>query len=124
MARAVAEQPFSNDLGSPKWTYYQWLSRLSPFDERLESYARLLASGSVALIPTFGLLYLDLPWARNPWDEKVADLLDPRDINRPADRSTGRHERRRRDGLVRLSQPEDQFIHALSQLRCEVRSAR
>jgi len=92
MARAVAEEPFSNDLGSPKWTYYQWLSRLSPFDERLESYARLLASDSVALIPTFGLLYLDLPWARNPWDEKVADLLDPRDINRPADRSTGRHE--------------------------------
>jgi len=92
MARAVAEQPFSNDLDSPKWIYYQWLSRLSPFDERLESYAGLLASDSVVLIPTFGLLYLDLPWARNPWEEKVADLLDPRDINRPADRSTGRHE--------------------------------
>ncbi len=92
MARAVAEQPFSDDLDSPKWTYYKWLSRLSPFDERLESYANLLASESVALIPTFGLMYLDLPWARNPWKERVADLLDPADINRPADRTTGRHE--------------------------------
>jgi len=30
MARAVAEQPFSDDLESPKWQYYKWLTRLSP----------------------------------------------------------------------------------------------
>jgi hypothetical protein len=92
MALAVAEQPFSDDLDSPKWIYYQWLSRMSPFDERLEGYAELLASKPVALIPTFGLGYLDLPWARNPWQEKVAAILDPADINRPADPATGRHE--------------------------------
>jgi hypothetical protein len=92
MAQAVIEQPFSDDLDSPKWTYYKWLSGLSPFDERLESHARVLASGPIALMPTLALLYLDQPWAENPWDEPVAGLLDPEDINRPANRDTGRHE--------------------------------
>ena len=92
MARAVVEQPFSDDLESPKWIYYKWLSSLSPFDARLEEHARVLASGSIALMPTLALLYLDQPWARNPWDEPVAALLDPADINRPANRETGRHE--------------------------------
>jgi len=92
MAQAVIEQPFSDDLDSPKWTYYKWLSGLSPFDERLESHARVLASGPIALMPTLALLYLDQPWAENPWDEPVAGLLDPEDINRPATRDTGRHE--------------------------------
>jgi hypothetical protein len=92
MARAVVEQPFSDDLDSPKWTYYKWLSGLSPFDERLESHAQVLASDSVALMPTLALLYLDQPWAENPWNEPVAGLLDPEDINRPANRETGRHE--------------------------------
>ena len=92
MARAVVEQPFSDDLDSPKWIYYKWLSGLSPFDERLESHAQVLASDSIALMPTLALLYLDQPWAKNPWDEPVAGLLDPEDINRPANRETGRHE--------------------------------
>jgi hypothetical protein len=92
MAQAVVEQPFSDDLDSPKWTYYKWLSGLSPSDERLESHAQVLASDSVALMPTLALLYLDQPWAENPWHEPVADLLDPEDINRPANRETGRHE--------------------------------
>ena len=92
LAQAVVEQPFSDDLDSPKWTYYKWISGLSPFDERLASHARVLASGPIALMPTLALLYLDQPWAENPWDEPVADLLDPEDINRPADRETGRHQ--------------------------------
>ncbi len=91
MIRSVAEEPFSNDLGSSKWQYYKWLSRLSPFDERLSSYAKLLASGSASLMPTFGLLYLDLPSAENPWDEPIAQILDPQDINNPADPETGAH---------------------------------
>ena len=92
MARAVVEQPFSDDLDSPKWIYYKWLSGLSPFDERLESHAQVLASDSIALMPTLALLYLDQPWAKNPWDEPVAGPLDPEDIDRPANRETGRHE--------------------------------
>jgi len=91
MIRAVAAEPFSDDLKSPKWRYYLWLSQLSPYDERLVAHARLLASGSTALMPTLSLLYLDLPWSENPWQEPVARRLDPADINNPADPATGRH---------------------------------
>ena len=33
--------------------------------------------------------YLNLPGHRNPWDDPVAAVLDPRDIHMPADRRTG-----------------------------------
>ena len=92
MVRGVAEQPFSDDLDSPKWQYYKWLSLLSPYDERLSGHAALLAADSVSLMPTFGLLYLDLPSAENPWDEPIASILDPQDINNPADPGTGLHD--------------------------------
>jgi hypothetical protein len=92
MIRAVAEQPFSDDLSSRKWQYYKWLSRLSPWDPRLADYARLLASGSASLMPTFGLLYLDLPSAENPWKKPIARILDPQDINNPANPETGTHD--------------------------------
>jgi hypothetical protein len=92
LAQQVAEQPFSDDLGSPKWIYYKWLSQLSPYDERLTEHAELLGSGAVTLMPTLSLLYLDLPWSENPWAEPVARLLDPADINNPADPETGHHD--------------------------------
>ncbi|MGB6335280.1 MAG: hypothetical protein WBG96_06680 [Thermoanaerobaculia bacterium] len=92
LAQQVAEQPFSDDLDSPKWIYYKWLSQLSPYDERLTEHAELLGSGAVTLMPTLSLLYLDLPWSENPWTEPVARLLDPADINNPADPETGRHD--------------------------------
>jgi imidazolonepropionase-like amidohydrolase len=43
-------------------------------------------------MPTLSLLYLDLPWSENPWAEPVARLLDPADINNPADPETGHHD--------------------------------
>ena len=91
MARAVAERPFSDDLESAKWLYYLWLTELSPHDPRLVDYAAILAGGGAALMPTFSLLYLDRTWASNPWKDPVARLLDPADINAPADADTGRH---------------------------------
>jgi len=92
MAQAVAEQPFSDDLESPKWIYYKWLTALSPWDQRLAEYAGLLGSSPVSLMPTFGLLYLDLPWAENPWEHPVARILRREDINNPADPETGVHD--------------------------------
>lgn len=91
MARAVAERPFSDDLESAKWRYYLWLAELSPHDARLVEYAATLAGGGAALMPTFSLLHLDRAWATNPWKDPVARLLDPTDINEPADAATGRH---------------------------------
>ena len=92
MAAAVARQPFSDDLESPKWQYYLWLARVSPHYPRLAEHAATLASGQAALMPTLSLIYLDLPWARNPWDDPIAALVDRADVNRPADPATGRHD--------------------------------
>ena len=52
-------------------------------------YAATLGASGVVLIPTLSLSYLDLPGHRNPWTEPVATLLDPADLNLPADRKTG-----------------------------------
>ena len=38
------------------------------------------------------LSYLDLPFAENPWNDPVAVILDPADINRPANKETGKHD--------------------------------
>jgi len=92
MAKAVADQPFSDDLESPKWSYYRWLSELSPSDPSIAAYAESLAGGRTALMPTFSLLHLDRPWAANPWKDPVARLLDASDIDAPAAAATGRHQ--------------------------------
>lgn len=91
MQKAVADEPFSDKLDSPKWRYYRHLSGLSPDDAVVQEHARHLAAGSAALMPTAALIYLDQPFARNPWSEPVARLIDPADVNRPADFRTGRH---------------------------------
>ena len=91
MAVKVAEQPFSNDLGSPKWRYYQYLSNLDPDDKALQQHAENLGNSDSYIQPTFALLYLDMPFSKNPWEEKVASIIDINDVNRPADKITGKH---------------------------------
>jgi len=81
----------ASDLESAKWRYYLRLAELSPYDSCLAEYAAALVGGGAALMPTFSLLHLDRPWAANPWKDPVARLLDPVDINAPADAVTGRH---------------------------------
>jgi hypothetical protein len=91
MARSVAEQPFSDDLDSPKWRYYKFLTEVDPADPRLLEHASVLGEGDVAIMPTSSIVYLDMDDNTNPWDEPVAGILDPADINNPADAETGRH---------------------------------
>ena len=91
MAVKVAEQPFSNDLGSPKWRYYQYLTNLDPNDKALQQHAENLGNSDSYIQPTFALLYLDMPFSKNPWKEKVASIIDINDVNRPADKITGKH---------------------------------
>lgn len=91
MANAVAREPFSNDLTSPKWTYYNYLTHLKKGDSLLEVHAKNLANSSSYIMPTMSLSYLDLPESKNPWLDPVAPILDPKDINRPADQKTGKH---------------------------------
>jgi len=91
MAVKVAEQPFSNDLGSPKWRYYQYLSNLDPENKALQQHAENLGNSDSYIQPTFALLYIDMPFSKNPWEEKVASIIDINDVNRPADKITGKH---------------------------------
>ncbi|MDX2444095.1 MAG: hypothetical protein QNK30_09875 [Bacteroidales bacterium] len=91
LAQAVANEPFSDDLESPKWKYYQYLYSMDMADEQLNSYAKVLGNSKSFLMPTLSLLYLDQPIHKNPWKYPVADILDEEDINSPADKMTGNH---------------------------------
>ncbi len=91
MANAVAHEPFSNDLESPKWKYYAYLTQLQNGDSLLEAHAKNLAASNSFIMPTMSLSYLDLPDSKNPWLDPVAVILDEKDINRPADKITGKH---------------------------------
>jgi hypothetical protein len=91
MAGAVALEPFSNDLNSSKWKYYKFLTTLSPENPALHEHAKNLAASNSYIMPSMSLSYLDLPESQNPWDDPIAKILKPEDINRPADPETGKH---------------------------------
>ncbi|RKZ12848.1 hypothetical protein DRQ53_14225, partial [bacterium] len=92
LRRGVDSEPFSNDLGSPKWQYYQLLPELASDAEAVRAYGEQIAEGGAALIPTLSLGYLDRPGHANPWDEPVSVIIDARDIHWPADPQTGEHD--------------------------------
>ncbi len=92
IAQAVAKQPFSDDLQSPKWRYYIYLTHLDLQAPRLLAHARRLGAAKAFLMPTLSLLYLDLRQHKNPWNFPVARLLKPETINNPANRKTGNHD--------------------------------
>ncbi len=91
MREAVADEPFSDDLNSSKWKYYKYLASLDTSNAELHKHAQKLTSGRTFLIPTFSLLYADLPEHKNPWNDLVAKVLNPADINNPVDENTGKH---------------------------------
>ncbi|NOQ92508.1 MAG: amidohydrolase family protein [Flavobacteriaceae bacterium] len=91
LAKKVAAQPFSNDLGSPKWRYYKLLTQLKSTSQNLINHAKNIGNSNTYLQPTFALLYLDMPFSKNHWKEKIATIINNNDINRPADKITGKH---------------------------------
>ena len=91
MQKAVAKQPFSDDLNSPKWKYYQYLYSLDTSRAKLKNHAQTLASGKTFIMPTLSLLYADLPNHKNLWYEPIAKILNPDDIYNPIDKHTGNH---------------------------------
>lgn len=92
MANAVAGQPFSNELNSPKWKYYQFLSSLDASSPDVIHHARNVGKSDSYLMPTLSLLYLDIPNHSNPWEHPISKLIDPKDINNPANEQTGNHD--------------------------------
>ena len=91
MALGVANEPFSNALDSPKWEYYKFLTQLKEDNAPLQNHAKTLGDSNAFIMPTCSLSYLDIPNHKNPWDETVSSILNPEDINRPADPKTGNH---------------------------------
>jgi hypothetical protein len=92
MASAVAAEPFSDDLESPKWKYYRWLAGADLESAAVTQNARRLGRGTAALIPTASLLYLDMAEHENPWSWPTAEWISPADVNAPADAGTGEHD--------------------------------
>lgn len=92
IAKSVSNEPFSNELDSPKWKYYKFLTQLQKDSKPLEQHSKNLGDSNSFIMPTLSLSYLDIPDHTNPWDEPVSAILNPEDINRPADPKTGNHE--------------------------------
>jgi hypothetical protein len=88
---AVAEEPFSDDIDSPKWKYYSFLTDLDTDSPSFIEHGKVLSEYKGFIMPTLSLLYLDLPDHTNPWSEPFAYLIDPDDVNNPADSITGNH---------------------------------
>lgn len=97
LRKEVAAEPF----GPPAARFSDYLIHLRLDDPVLQRHAATLASGRVGLIPTQSMMYLDLPGHENPWKEPIAAILDPKDINFPANPATGE-----RDPGVRPPRPE------------------
>lgn len=91
MAAAVAMEPFSDDLDSPKWRYYRWLSGVDLESPSVQQNSRRLGRGGTVLIPTLSLLYLDMAEHENPWSWPTAEWISPTDVDAPADAATGAH---------------------------------
>lgn len=87
MKTKVAAQPF----GPAARAYSDWLGGINSDAEFVLEYARILGSGSAALMPTLMLWCIDLPVLENPWKEPASNLLDPKDIHFPLDELSGRH---------------------------------
>ena len=85
MRDAVASQPF----GPPRTKFYEYLASLDPDASSVAQWGKRLAAGRVSLIPTLSIYYFDLPNHENPWKEKIAAILDPKDVHLPLDRETG-----------------------------------
>jgi len=84
------QQPLvDNSEGQAANTAYDYAERLPPTDAHLGAYAHFLATHHAALMPTFSLLYLELPEHRNLWTEPAARLLDPTRMFQPSDRTNG-----------------------------------
>jgi hypothetical protein len=67
------------------------LTNLKSDNKALIENAKNLGKSGSYIQPTFALLYLDMPFSKNPWKEKIAQIIDINDINRPADKITGKH---------------------------------
>jgi hypothetical protein len=85
LQRPLVKDPDGSSVGPA----YDYSERIPVTDLHLRKYATLLATHHSALMPTFSIRYLELPGHRNLWKEPAASLLNPANLYRPSDRTTG-----------------------------------
>ena len=87
---AYSTAPF----GTPARLYYEYLSKDSQFinKPKFQSLSTLYTNNPVGLIPTASMLvYPEMNFAKNPWNEKAASIIDEKDIDHePLDKLTGK----------------------------------
>ncbi|TMI69812.1 MAG: hypothetical protein E6H09_18495 [Bacteroidetes bacterium] len=80
-------------FGPPATFYYEYISKAGAISNpKLEELAKLYADHPVGLMPTGSLIvYTNMPFAKNPWNEPAASLIDEKDIiHEPLDKQTGK----------------------------------
>jgi hypothetical protein len=80
-------------FGAPSQLYYKYITTNNVLaDPKLANLAKLYAQHPVGLIPTGSLLvYTFMPFAKNPWNQPAASLINDKDIiHEPLDRATGK----------------------------------
>jgi len=80
-------------FGPPASFYYQYITKPDILtDKTLLQLAALYGTHKVGLMPTESLLvYTNMPFAKNPWNERVASIIDEKDIiHEPLDKATGK----------------------------------
>jgi hypothetical protein len=80
-------------FGPPASFYYEYISGRDIIrDPRLQQLGDLYSRNTVGLIPTGSLLvYAFSSFARNPWSEPIAAIIDEKDItHEPLDKQTGK----------------------------------
>jgi len=80
-------------FGPPASYYYEYITKPGIISNpKLLQLAKLYSNNKVGLIPTGSLVaYTNLPFAKNPWKEPAAVLIDEKDIiHEPLDKVTGK----------------------------------
>ena len=80
-------------FGPPASFYYEYILKPGILSEkRLDQLSTMYATHKVGLMPTASLIvYTNMPFARNPWEEPVASIIDEKDIlHEPLDKITGK----------------------------------
>jgi hypothetical protein len=80
-------------FGPPASFYYDFIAKPGIISNpRLTELSKLYATHPVGLMPTGSLIvYTNMAFARNPWKETVASIIDEKDItHEPLDKTTGK----------------------------------
>jgi len=87
MRKRIIEQPHGRAFRE----FRMWLSTIDPKSDVVQNFAKMLGDYSAVLIPTLALPGVDAPFFDNVWNEPVAKILNPEDIQNPVNQETGKH---------------------------------